>query len=292
LVTPIFVPRRDDPAKISSVQVRGVSENVLLVRPEARLVAGRLPHFGHDEAMIGASVGGHYANLELGGQLTLKRGRDIAIVGVFDASGSAYDSEIWAGLDVVRTSMGWEGDLSSVTAVLDSKSAFAAFAAGLEADKSLGLSVTTERAYYEKISEGLTRSVTTLGDLVTLIFACGAMLGAAITMNEAIARRSREIGVLRALGFSAPEVMGAFLLESAAMALAGALLGIALASLLTLARFSITNYGTGNEMAFPFEPELVILLRSLIGGSLLGVLGGFFPALKAARTNPVVAMRL
>jgi putative ABC transport system permease protein len=91
--------------------------------------------------------------------------------------------------------------------------------------------------------------VTTLGDLLTLIFACGAMLGAAITMNEAIARRRKEIGVLRALGFSAPEVMAVFLLEAAAVALAGALLGIALASLLTLARFSITNIGTGNEMA-------------------------------------------
>jgi putative ABC transport system permease protein len=291
-VMPIFVPRLNDVSRISSVQVRGVSESVLSVRPEARVVKGRLPHFERDEAMIGSAVLGHYPDLELGGHLTLKKGRDIAIVGVFEAGGSAYESELWIGLDVLRTSMGWQGYLSSVTAVLDSKGAFDAFAAGLEADKSLGLSVASERAYYEKVSEGLATSVTTLGDLVTLIFACGATLGAAITMNEAIARRRKEIGVLRALGFSAPEVMAAFLLEAALVALAGALLGVALASLLTLARFSITNFGTGNEMAFPFEPHPSILLRALLTGALVGVLGGFFPALKAARTSPAVAMRL
>jgi putative ABC transport system permease protein len=288
----IFVPRVDDATRISAVQVRGVSENVLSLRPEVRVVQGRLPRWGSDEAMIGAEIDGNYQGLALGKSMTLKKGRDISIVGVFEAHGSAYESEIWTGLDVVRTSLGWEGYLSSVTAELESAAALEAFATALEADKSLGLSVASERAYYEKVSEGLARSVTTLGDLVTLIFACGAMLGAAITMNEAIARRRKEIGVLRALGFSAQAVMIAFLIESAAVALAGALLGVALASLLGLAQFSVTNFGTGNEIAFPFETRPAILLRSLAAGAVVGVLGGFFPALKAARTNPAAAMRL
>jgi putative ABC transport system permease protein len=291
-VMAIFVPRLNDASQMSSVQVRGVSENVLSVRPEVRLVDGRLPQFGRDEAMIGAAVIGHYPDLELGGRLALKKGRDIAIVGVFEADGAAYESEIWTDLDVLRTSLGWEGYLSSVTAVLGSRAMLDTFAAALEADKTNGLSVASERAYYEKVSEGLATSVKTLGDVVTFIVACGAMFGAAITMNEAIARRRKEIGVLRALGFSAPEVMAAFLLEAAVVALAGALLGIALASLLTLVRFSMTNVGTGNEMAFPFEPHPAILLRSLVAGTLVGMLGGFFPALKAARTNPVAAMRV
>lgn len=288
----IFVPRVDDASRISAVQVRGVSENVLALRPEVRVVRGRAPAWGSDEAMIGAGIDGSYQGLELGRAMTLKKGRDIAIVGVFDAQGSAYESELWTGLDVVRTSLGWDGYLSSVTAQLESELALDGFTLALEADKSLGLSVASERAYYEKVSEGLARSVTTLGELVTLIFACGAMLGAAITMNEAIARRRKEIGVLRALGFSAPEVMVAFLIESATVALAGALLGIGLASLLGLAEFSITNDGTGNEIAFPFETRPAILLRSLASGAVVGVLGGFFPALKAARTNPAAAMRV
>ncbi len=291
-VVQIFVPRVDDEARISSVQVRGVSENVFALRPEARIIEGRLPNPGSDEAIIGQAIEGAYQGLSLGGHFNLKKARDIQIVGVFEAGGAAYESELWTGLDVVRTSLGWEGFLSSVTAALESRSAFDAFATALQADKEAAIGVTRERAYYEKVSEGLARSVQTLGDLVTIIFSCGAMLGAAITMNGAIAQRRKEIGVLRALGFSAPEVMLAFLLESTTLALAGAVLGVGLASLLSFSQFSATNYGTGNEIAFPFDPNLGILVRSVALGATVGVLGGFFPALKAARTNPASAMRV
>ncbi len=288
----ILVPRLDDPERISSVQIRGVSENVYAVRPEVKIITGRAAHPGRDEAIIGQAIEGSYEGMSLGGHFTLKKGRDIQIVGIFSAAGSAYESEVWTSLDVVRTSLGWEGFLSSVTVVLDSPSAFDGFASVLEADKSQGLGVARERVYYEKVSEGLAASIAVLGNLVTLIFACGAMLGAAITMNAAIAQRRREIGVLRALGFSAPDVLLAFLLESAALALAGAVLGVGLASLLSLTDFSVTNYGTGNEIAFPFEPSLRSLLGSVIAGAGVGILGGFFPAIEAARTNPAAAMRV
>jgi putative ABC transport system permease protein len=287
----IFVPRIDDASRISAVQVRGVSDNVFVLRPEVHVISGRPAQLGTDEAIIGKGIAGSYEGLQLGGHFPLRKGRDIQIVGVFAAEGAAYESEIWTGLDVVRTSLGWEGFLSSVTAVLESSAAFDGFASRLEADKSEGLGVARERAYYEKVSEGLSRSVQSLGDLITIIFAVGAMLGAAITMNAAIAQRRREIGVLRALGFSAPEVLWAFLLESTALALAGALLGVGLASLLALADFSATNYGTGNEITFPFQPTLGIVLRSVLAGVGVGVLGGLVPAVKAARTHPAVAMR-
>ncbi len=288
----IFVARLDDPARISSVQVRGVGENAFALRPEARIVRGRTALPGSDEAIIGEGIEGDYEGLALGGAFNLKKGRSIQIVGVFEAGGAAYESEIWTSVDVVRTSLGWEGFLSSVTAVLDSPGAFEGFASVLEADKAAGLSVTRERAYYEKVSEGLSRSVRTLGDLVTVIFALGAMLGAAITMNGAVADRRKEIGVLRALGFSAPAVMLAFIVESIVLAVTGALIGVGLASLLSLTHVSATNYGTGNEITFPFEPSTQILLRSLLAGAIVGVLGGFFPALSAARTHPALAMRL
>lgn len=291
-VVQIQAARLDDASRISSVRVRGVGENVFAVRPEARIVRGRAPRWGSDEAVIGAAIAEDYQGLALGGQLLLKKGRDIPIVGVFEAGGSAYESEIWTGVDVVRTSLGWEGFLSSLTLTLEAESSFDAFALALEADKSLGLAVSRERAYYERVSEGLSRAVTTLGDLVTLIFAFGAMLGAAITMNEAVARRRKEIGVLRALGFSAPDILLGFVVESALVALVGALVGVGLAQLLTLVQFSITNYGTGNEIAFPFEAQPAIALRSLVTGAVVGVIGGMFPALKAARTDPAAAMRI
>jgi len=287
----IFVARLDDPSRISSVQVRGVSENAFALRPEARITRGRMAQAGSDEAIIGEGIEGEYEGLSLDGELMLKKGRPIRIVGVFDAGGAAYESELWTGVDVVRTSLGWEGFLSSVSATLESPGAFDGLASALEADKAAGLSVTRERAYYEKVSEGLSRSVRTLGDLVTVIFALGAMLGAAITMNGAVADRRKEIGVLRALGFTAPQVMLAFILESMLLAVSGALLGVGLASLLSLTHFSATNYGTGNEIAFPFEPSAPILIRAILAGAIVGVLGGFFPALAAARTHPAAGMR-
>lgn len=287
----ILVSQKSEPELVGAIQVRGVSEDVFALRPEIRVVRGRPPAPGSDEAMVGAAIEGDYEKLEQGGEVTLKKGRDIRIVGVFEADGSAYESEVWTGLDVVRTSMGWEGYLGVVTVQLESPSSYDTFASVLEADKTQGLSVTRERTYYEKVSEGLSRSVQTLGDLVTLIFACGATLGAAITMNGAIAQRRREIGVLRALGFSAPAVLLAFLVEAGALALAGGLAGVTLASSLSLAQFSMVNFGTGNEIAFPFEPDGRILLRSLFFGALVGVVGGLFPAISAARTSPAAAMR-
>jgi putative ABC transport system permease protein len=290
-VVQIFLPRLDDETRINAVQVRGVSENVVALRPEVRIVSGRAAQPGTDEAIIGKGIAGEYLGLQLGGRVMLKKGRDISIVGVFSADRASYESEIWTGLDVVRTSLGWEGYLSSVTAVLESPAAFDGFAAAIESDRSKGLEVVVERSYYEKVSEGLSHGIQVLGDLVTVIFACSAMLGALITMNAAISQRRREIGVLRALGFSAPEVMVAFLVESGTLAVGGALLGICLALPLSLVRLSVFNYGTGNQITFPFEVDGAIVLRAAALGVLVGVLGGFFPALKAARTDPVFAMR-
>src|SRR6185295_5157370 len=127
----LFVPRLDEPSRISSVQVRGVSDNVLSLRPELHVVRGRPSQLGSDEAIIGSGIENTYEGLLLGGHFNLKKCRDIQIVGVFDAAGSDYESEIWTGLDVVRTSMGWEGYVSSVTALLESSSAFDGFASRL-----------------------------------------------------------------------------------------------------------------------------------------------------------------
>jgi len=288
----MFLPRTADGSRISGIQVRGVSENVFGIRPEVRIVRGRAALAGADEAIIGSAIAGKYVGLSLDGTFALRSGRQVRIVGVFDSGGTAYDFEVWTGFDVVRTSLGWEGYLSSMTVVLDAPQAFEGFALSIEVDKSAALVALRERSYYERISEGLAHSVQALGQLVTLIFACGAVLGATITMNEAIARRRKEIGVLRALGFSALEVMLAFLVESVTVAVVGASIGVAVASGLSAWEFTITNYSTGNELAFPFKPAMAIVMNSMLLGALCGVLGGLLPALRAACTNPAVAMRV
>jgi len=213
------------------------------------------------------------------------------VVGIFDAGGSAYESEVWMDLDALRSAMHWEGHLSTVTARLESPAAFDAFALALEADKRQGLDVHREREYYERVSRNLSRSILGLGVLVTVIFSIGAMLGAMITMHGAVVQRGREIGTLLALGFRPRQILLLFVLEAGMLAAAGAGAGVVLAALTAFIDFSTTNMFTGQELTFRFLPSAGVLVGSATVGTLVGVLGGFFPALRAARMDPVLTMR-
>ena len=182
----VWLASRRDENRIASVQLRGVTKDVLAVRREVRIVAGRAAKPGTDEAIMGSALVGRHRGLELGRSFEVKKNRRLAVVGVFSSEGSAYESEIWADLDAVRSSFGFEGYLSSVTAELESPARFDAFAAALERDKRQGLDATREPAYYEKVSENLSSMMSGLGDLVALIVSFGAMLGATITMHGAM----------------------------------------------------------------------------------------------------------
>jgi putative ABC transport system permease protein len=290
-VSHLLLRNTRDHTRIGTIQVRGVSDNVLALRPEARLVAGRMPKPGTDEAAVGKGLVGLYAGLALGAECPLGRKRSAKIVGVFETGGTAHESEVWADLALTQAAFGIEASLSSVTAQLESAAAFDAFAEALTRDKQVGLSVARESAYYEKVSGGLAEVVTALGVVETLIFSLGAVLGAMITMYAAIAQRGPEIGVLRALGFGRRQILAAFLLESVALSMAGALGGVGLALLTPLLDFSTTNFATAQDVAFRFTPSFEILLVAVALGALLGVLAGALPAIGAARMSPTRAMR-
>jgi putative ABC transport system permease protein len=277
--------------RIASLQVRGVSDGSLSLRPQVRLSRGRAARPGTAEAIVGAGLAGQYEGLELGGSFSLQKGRAVSVVGVFDAGGTAYDSEVWVDGDLLRSALGWQGSLSSVTAQLTSAQAFAPFAARLMADREQGLSVEPERAYYARIGSQLAGFITDLGWLITAVVSIGAALGAMITMDAAVAQRRREIGVLEALGFSQAQVFSALLVESGLLALVGSGLGVALALLTPLVDFTTTNAVTGQEVAFHFLPSASVVLGPWVFGTLIGLLGGAIPALRAARTDALVAMR-
>ncbi|MFZ5893539.1 MAG: ABC transporter permease [Myxococcota bacterium] len=285
-VVHVYLQNARDTSDIASVQVRGVMSNVFQVRDDVRIIEGRLPKSGTDEAIVGKALLGKYQGLTLNGGFELQKKRSVKIVGVFSAGGSAYESEVWADLDAVRASFGFQGYFSSITARLQSPQSFDAFAIPLRADKRQGLGVERERAYYEKVSEGLSHLITGLGSVVAFIFSFGALLGAAITMYGAVSQRVREIGVLKALGFSRADVLLAVLLESTLIALVGGGLGALLALLTPLVDFSAINYATGQQLVFRFVPNVSILCWALGSGALVGVLGGFFPALRAASVSP------
>jgi putative ABC transport system permease protein len=281
----------DVPGQMANVLVRGVPDEARKIRPEIRIVGGRPNQPGTNEIIIGKRIRGKFKNIDLGGTFEINKNRPANVVGIFESGGSSFESEAWGDLDTVRAAFGRPGEVSSITVKLASRSSLDAFAASMEHDKQLGLQVLRESDYYEKQSEGTTKFVKFLGRTIVFFFSVGAMIGAMITMYAAVANRRREIGTLRALGFSQFQVLASFLFEAFFLAFLGGVVGAAASLGMTFVGFSMMNFATWSEVVFSFEPTVPILVTALIGGGMMGIVGGFLPAVRAARTSPLVAMR-
>ncbi|MEO8179636.1 MAG: ABC transporter permease [Deltaproteobacteria bacterium] len=276
---------------VSNILVRGVPAQMLKVHPEVRFIAGRPARPGTDEVVVGKGVRGHFKGLELGSSFELKKNRPVQVVGIFEAGGSSLESEVWCDVETLRTSFGRGSSSSSVTLVLESQAAYDGLAAYIENDKQLGLEPMREKVYYDKQSEGTTLFITALGFFIAFWFSVGAMIGAMITMYGAVSQRSKEVGTLRALGFSRGEVLLSFLIESSVLALAGGIIGSLASMSMTAMDFSMMNFATWQEIRFTFDPSPAIIGGSIAAGGVMGILGGFFPAIRAARLSPIEAMR-
>jgi putative ABC transport system permease protein len=277
--------------QVSNVLLRGVPEVAVEVRPEIRLIEGHPPKPGTNEVMIGKGLVGRFRGMQIGESFDLKKNRPAKVVGIFEAGGSSFESEVWADLDQARSAFGREGIASSVTVQLDSASKFDAFKATMESDKQLGLETMTETVYYEKQSNGTAMFIKIMGTIIVFFLSLGGMIGALITMQAAVAQRKREIGTLRALGFSRFSILTSFLMESAVLALAGGVVGVLAALGLSSVKISMMNFATWQEVVFSFDPDPALLVGAIFAGGLMGVVGGFFPALRAASVSPVEAMR-
>lgn len=280
-----------EPGQVSNILVRGVTENVFKVRPEVHLVAGRAPKPGTDECLVGKGIAGNFQGMTLGGKFDLKKNRPVEVVGIFEAGGSSFESEVWANLETARTSFGREGLVSSVTVRLESPAKLDGFKATVSTDKQLQLETKRETTYYEDQSQNTALFIAGMGWVVSVFCAFGAMLGAMNTMFAAVAQRKREVGTLRALGFSKFSILFSFVVESTFLAVVGGLVGLAASLLLSFTRISMMNFATWQEVSFSFAPTAPLLFGSLVAGAGMGILGGLLPALKAARTSPIEAMR-
>jgi len=290
VVAVIFVDLANGSGKTNLI-VRGVTSDGIAFRPELKIVDGVLPRPGTDEVMVGRKIVRRFKNVELGGEIELRKNRNAKVVGVFEAGGASYESEIWGDKDYVGQAFGREGMASAVRVRLDSKELFDGFAAAVEQDKRLGLDAMPELEFYEKASESSSVFISAMGIIIAVFFSIGAMIGAMITMYGAVANRKSEIGVLRALGFSRTTILFSFLIESVLLSLLGGLLGSTAALAMGLVKFSMMNFQTFSEIVFEFQPTPEILLTALVFGGIMGVLGGFLPAIRAARTAPIEAMR-
>jgi ABC-type antimicrobial peptide transport system permease subunit len=284
----ITLPKRDS-GQATNVTTRGVGEAAYALRPQIRIVQGRAFRRGSAEIIVGSSIAERFDGASVGALLRFG-GREWRVVGIFDGDGSAFDSEVWGDADQIMQSFRRQA-YSSVVARLTDASAFDAIKERLDVDPRLTLDVKRERMFFEDQSKALSNFIRYLGLTLSIIFSIGAMIGAMITMYAAVATRVGEIGTLRALGFRRSAVLGAFMFEAVLIGAVGGIAGVALASFMQLLRISTLNWQSFAELAFSFTLTLEIALASFAFSVLMGIVGGFLPAVRAARLSIVDALR-
>lgn len=275
--------------KPSHVTVRGINEQSLLLRPQVKLVEGRMPKPGSSEIIAGDSIAKRFIGCGIGETLHFAM-RDWAVVGIFQAENTGFNSEIWGDVDQLMQAFR-RPVYSSVTFKLRDYSDFKTLSERIESDPRLTLEAKREIQYYADQSEMMTKFLRILGMSLTIIFSVGAMIGATITMYAAVANRTGEIGTLRALGFRRRNILFAFIAESMLMSIAGGFTGLLCASLMQVLTISTVNWQTFTELAFSFTLTGGIIYKSLFFSVVMGFLGGVFPALRASNMNIVDALR-
>ena len=275
--------------KPSNVIIRGTSADGFALRPQVRLTAGRAPAPGSAEVIVGAAIARGFEGTRIGGRLHFAQ-RDWVVVGAFDAGSSGFDSEIWGDADQLMQAFRRIA-FSSVILRLAPGADLERMREIINADPRLTNDVKREQIFYADQSRALSSFISILGLTLTTVFSIGAMLGAMITMYASVSNRVSEIGTLRALGFRRGNVLAAFLTEALLLGLLGGLGGLAAASLMQFVSFSTTNFQTFADLAFTFTLTPGIALKTILFSLAMGLIGGFLPALRAARLEIVDALR-
>ncbi|MFP5235050.1 MAG: ABC transporter permease [Acidobacteriota bacterium] len=275
----------------ANVQIRGVSSNVLQIRRFVKIAQGRMFHSGLDELVVGKNASKTYAGLTLGNTVDFAGGH-WKVVGVFDAGGSSFDSEIWCDARILNEVLKRPDNIfQSATVHLTSAAAFNQFKDSITSDPQLNLEVEREVDYYAKQSSAMTRLITILGGLVAGVMAIGAIFGALNTMYSAVAERGREIATMRALGFSSLSVVLSFLFEALLISFIAGVIGCVAVLPLNGMTTQTMNFSTFSNIAFAFKITFNLLVMGVIFALAMGVLGGLLPAVRAALRPVAVSLR-
>lgn len=275
----------------ANVQVRGVSSNVLEIRKFVHIVEGRMFTPGLSELVAGKNASKTYEGLTVGNSVNFGGGH-WKVVGIFDAGGSSFDSEVWCDGKILNEVLKRPDNIfQSATVHLTSPSAFQQFKDAVTSDPRLNVDVTREIDYYAKQSNTMTRLITVLGGLVAAIMAIGAIFGALNTMYSAVSERGREIATMRALGFSSWNVVLSFLFEALLISFVAGIIGCVVVLPLNGLTTNTMNFQTFSNVAFAFKITLGLLLMGVLFGLVMGVLGGVLPAIRAARRPVALALR-
>jgi putative ABC transport system permease protein len=287
LVVLIMLPKRGSD-KPSNVVIRGISESSMTLRPQVKLIEGRMPRPGSSEIIAGQSIAKRFKGGGIGE--TLRFGmRDWRVVGIFDAGNTGYASEIWGDVDQLMQAFR-RPVYSSVIFKLRDSSEFEKIKKRIESDPRLTLEALRETRYYEKQSEMMAKFLRILGMTLTIIFSLGAIIGAMITMYASVANRTGEIGTMRAIGFQRRSILTAFIIESLLLGFIGGFIGLFLASFLQLFTISTMNFQTFSELSFSFSLTFKIFYEAMTFSLIMGFVGGVLPAIRASRMNIVDAL--
>jgi len=290
VVSIVNISKKGAKGGMTNVPVRGVSSGSIAMRPQVKIVEGRMFQQGSSEAIVSSTVASQFEGTSIGQSLQIGTGHWM-IVGIFDAGKSGFASEVWA--DAEQLMLAFNRPVySSLTVKLKSVNDFEGFKNRLQADQRLAeLEPKREKEFYEEQSQGMAVFIRVLGLIITIIFSAGAMIGAMITMYAAVANRTVEIGTLRALGFQRRSILAAFLVEALFLSLIGGSIGLVLAAFLEFVSFSTTNFTSFTELAFGFHLTPAIMISTLLFSLFMGLIGGFLPAVRASRLNIISALR-
>jgi len=288
VVVLINLPKRES-GKPSNVVIRGVMPDGVDLRPQVKLVEGRMFRPGTAEVIAGRSIASRFQGAGLGETLRFASA-DWTVVGIFDAGRTGFDSEIWGDSEQMMQAFRRLAFSALVLRLADTER-FDAVKQQIESDPRLTLEAKRETRFYADQSEMLSKFISYLGTTISIIFSVGAVIGAMITMYASVASRTAEIGTLRALGFSRTAILVAFLVEALLLGAIGGIVGLVAASFMQALAISTTNFQTFAELAFSFKLTPRIVVASLVFALAMGLVGGFLPAARAARLKIVDALR-
>lgn len=278
-----------DSGRPTNVMVRGVGAAALTLRPQVKIIEGRMFRPGASEIIAGRSAADRFKGAGIGEMLWFGQ-REWRVVGVFDAERSGFDSEIWGDADQLMQAFR-RPVFSAVVAKLSDSARFDEFKRTVESDQRLTVEAKRETQFYADQSAVLAGFIKYLGLTLSVIFSIGAVIGAMITMYASVAARTAEIGTLRALGFPRSSVLAAFILEAALLGVTGGCAGLFFASFMQLFTISTMNWQSFSELAFSFTLTPSIMVKTLAFALMMGLIGGFLPALRASRLKIVDALR-
>jgi putative ABC transport system permease protein len=275
----------------ANVPMRGVEPAALRVRDKLKLVDGRMFEWGKNEVVAGIGAANEFGGVQLGGKLRVGQ-RDWPIVGIFSAAGGTAESEIWCDASVLQAAYKRDDTFQSVQVKLVSPGAFQEFKDALTTDPRLNVKVLRQAEYYVEQSTAVTRLITTLGVLIAFLMAIGAVFGALNTMYSSVSARTREIATLRALGFGSGAVVVSVMIESLALGVLGGGIGATLAYFTFNGLQTATmNWQSFSQVTFAFAVTPELLVRGIVWAVVIGLIGGFLPAIRGARLPIAKALR-